>query len=264
MLCSRNAQAVHARSSTATPTVSVIIPTLNEAKNLPWLFSRMPAVDEVILVDGRSTDDTVAWPRLARTSASSRSTGVGKGAALAAGFAPHGRHHRHARCRRLDRSARRSRASSTHCCRGRLRQGIPLPDGRRHRRHDPAAPARQLRLLNAMVHVLFGDALHRPVLRLQRLLARVPRLDCDVDCDGFEIETMMNIRVPAQPPSSRCRASRSPGATGRATSSRFATAGGFSARSCASASLVRGRRTSRSPRTSPTPMRPRRSRTTSW
>jgi hypothetical protein len=43
------------------PTVSVIVPTLNEAKNLPLVLPYIPRdiVDEVILVDGRSTDNTV-------------------------------------------------------------------------------------------------------------------------------------------------------------------------------------------------------------
>jgi len=40
--------------------VSVVIPTLNEAQNLPNLLCRIPkVVDEVIIVDGHSTDDTV-------------------------------------------------------------------------------------------------------------------------------------------------------------------------------------------------------------
>ena len=43
------------------PTVSVIVPTLNEAPNLPYFFSRLPAdLHEVILVDGGSVDGTVA------------------------------------------------------------------------------------------------------------------------------------------------------------------------------------------------------------
>src|SRR4030067_1164600 len=40
--------------------VSVIIPALNEARNLPAVLTRIPAwVSEVVLVDGHSSDDTV-------------------------------------------------------------------------------------------------------------------------------------------------------------------------------------------------------------
>jgi len=40
--------------------VSVVIPTLNEAKNLPDVLYRLPnVVDEVIIVDGHSKDNTV-------------------------------------------------------------------------------------------------------------------------------------------------------------------------------------------------------------
>jgi hypothetical protein len=45
--------------------VSVVIPTLNEAQNLPHVLPRIPTwVSEVVIVDGRSTDDTV---RIAKT-----------------------------------------------------------------------------------------------------------------------------------------------------------------------------------------------------
>jgi glycosyltransferase involved in cell wall biosynthesis len=44
-----------------TSTVTVIIPALNEAENLPHILPRIPRwVHEVILVDGNSTDNTVA------------------------------------------------------------------------------------------------------------------------------------------------------------------------------------------------------------
>jgi glycosyltransferase involved in cell wall biosynthesis len=70
-------------------TVSVVIPTLNEEKNIAWVLERLPAfVDEVILVDGRSTDRTVATALQVRSDIrivlESR---PGKGAALRAGFA---------------------------------------------------------------------------------------------------------------------------------------------------------------------------------
>nr|WP_255354319.1 MULTISPECIES: glycosyltransferase family 2 protein [Frankia] len=70
------------------PRVSVIIPAMNEAKNLPWLARRMPAgLHEIVLVDGRSVDDTVAvarslWPGLRVLTQTRR----GKGNALACGF----------------------------------------------------------------------------------------------------------------------------------------------------------------------------------
>ena len=41
------------------PTVSIVIPTKNEARNLPYVLSRLPDDYEVIVVDGDSTDDTV-------------------------------------------------------------------------------------------------------------------------------------------------------------------------------------------------------------
>ena len=44
----------------AAPRVSIVIPTYNEAKNLPHVFGLIPEdVHEVIVVDGRSVDDTV-------------------------------------------------------------------------------------------------------------------------------------------------------------------------------------------------------------
>jgi glycosyltransferase involved in cell wall biosynthesis len=69
--------------------VSVIIPTLNEAENLPFVLPRIPAgVHEVILVDGHSTDDTVAVAkRIMPSIRVIQQEGRGKGAALRAGFA---------------------------------------------------------------------------------------------------------------------------------------------------------------------------------
>jgi glycosyltransferase involved in cell wall biosynthesis len=69
--------------------VSVVIPALNEAANLPHVLPRIPAdVDEIILVDGNSTDDTVAVARALRPDVRVvAQTGRGKGAALRTGFA---------------------------------------------------------------------------------------------------------------------------------------------------------------------------------
>jgi len=71
------------------PTVGVVIPAMNEAKNLPWLAERMPdGINEIALVDGRSSDTTVEvarqlWPEVRVLSQHRR----GKGNALARGFA---------------------------------------------------------------------------------------------------------------------------------------------------------------------------------
>jgi glycosyltransferase involved in cell wall biosynthesis len=70
------------------PRVSVVIPALNEARNLPHVFARLPAdVHEVIIVDGHSVDDTVAVARRLRPDVRIvTQTRRGKGNALACGF----------------------------------------------------------------------------------------------------------------------------------------------------------------------------------
>ncbi|GAA2499304.1 glycosyltransferase family 2 protein [Winogradskya humida] len=68
--------------------MTVVIPALNEEHNLPLVLENLPAVDEVIVVDGRSDDDTVAVAREVRPDVIVvRQTRSGKGNALACGFA---------------------------------------------------------------------------------------------------------------------------------------------------------------------------------
>ena len=71
------------------PSVSVVIPALNEARNIPHVFAQIPAdVYEVVLVDGFSVDDTVAIARELRPDVRVvAQTRQGKGNALACGFA---------------------------------------------------------------------------------------------------------------------------------------------------------------------------------
>jgi glycosyltransferase involved in cell wall biosynthesis len=66
----------------------VVVPTLNEARNLPYVFSRLPAdVHEVIVVDGHSVDDTIAVARRLRPDVRVvQQSRRGKGNALACGF----------------------------------------------------------------------------------------------------------------------------------------------------------------------------------
>jgi glycosyltransferase involved in cell wall biosynthesis len=70
------------------PRVTVVIPAMNEAKNLPHVAARMPTdIDEIVFVDGNSVDDTVSvarrlWPNGKHLVQTRR----GKGNALACGF----------------------------------------------------------------------------------------------------------------------------------------------------------------------------------
>ena len=70
------------------PSVSIVVPTLNEEKNLPHVLPQIPSwVKEIILVDGLSTDKTVAvakeiCPKIKVV----YQTGKGKGDALQKGF----------------------------------------------------------------------------------------------------------------------------------------------------------------------------------
>jgi glycosyltransferase involved in cell wall biosynthesis len=75
--------------STPWPKVSVVIPTLNEARNLPHVFSGLPAdLHEVIIVDGHSVDDTLETAQRLRPDVRVvMQTRRGKGNALACGFA---------------------------------------------------------------------------------------------------------------------------------------------------------------------------------
>jgi glycosyltransferase involved in cell wall biosynthesis len=72
----------------ARPRVSVVVPTYNEAKNLPHVFSRLPDdLHEVIVVDGRSVDGTIEVARALRPDVRIvRQNRKGKGNALACGF----------------------------------------------------------------------------------------------------------------------------------------------------------------------------------
>ena len=68
--------------------VSVVIPTLNEAENISWVLDRLPSfVEQVVVVDGRSTDKTIETVLSVRPDAEIvQETRPGKGVALRAGF----------------------------------------------------------------------------------------------------------------------------------------------------------------------------------
>ena len=72
-----------------TPRVSVVIPTYNEARNLEHLLPHLPCdLHEVIVVDGRSVDDTIQVARALRPDVKVvLQNRIGKGNAMACGFA---------------------------------------------------------------------------------------------------------------------------------------------------------------------------------
>lgn len=69
------------------PTVSIVIPARNDAKNLEVVLPQLPAVHEVILVDGDSVDGTVETAlRVLPGITIVRQTRTGRGNAFACGF----------------------------------------------------------------------------------------------------------------------------------------------------------------------------------
>lgn len=69
-------------------TITVVVPAMNEERNIAWVLERIPSyVDEVLLVDGHSTDETVRVARQVRPDVRVvPQRGCGKGAAMRTGF----------------------------------------------------------------------------------------------------------------------------------------------------------------------------------
>jgi glycosyltransferase involved in cell wall biosynthesis len=71
----------------SSPTISIIVPARNEARNLELILPTLPDVHEVILVDGNSTDDSIETALRVRPGIRVvTETRRGKGNALACGF----------------------------------------------------------------------------------------------------------------------------------------------------------------------------------
>ena len=179
-------------------TVSVVIPALNEARNLPHVFAALPAwVTEVLLVDGRSTDDTVSVARRLRPDVKIvTQAGRGKGDALLAGFA----------ASTGDIIVAMDADGSTD---GReivrfvaaLAAGADFVKGSRFASGGGSGDltrARRLgnKVLSALVNFLFDtrytDLCYGYNAFWSRHLGRLA-----LDCAGFEVETLMNIRAAA-------------------------------------------------------------------
>ncbi|MDO5628724.1 MAG: glycosyltransferase family 2 protein [Mobilicoccus sp.] len=69
------------------PTISVVVPALNEARNLEMILPQLDLTYEVVVVDGNSTDDTAdVVARLRPDATFITQTRTGKGNALVCGF----------------------------------------------------------------------------------------------------------------------------------------------------------------------------------
>ena len=176
--------------------VSVVIPTLNEAANISHVLQRLPDfVDEVVLVDGGSTDGTVEVARSVRPDICVvRQTGHGKGNAIACGFEA---------CTgdlvvMLDADGSTDAAEIPRFVEA-LRQGADMAKGSRF---TPGGGSQDItalrsvgnRVLCGLVNALFGT--HYSDLCYGFNAFRRTSLGClAIDCDGFEVETLINIRV---------------------------------------------------------------------
>ena len=178
------------------PTVSVVIPARNEAANLPHVFNSLPAwIDEIILVDGHSTDDTVAVTRELRPEAKViAQSGRGKGDALLAGFAIASGDIIVA----IDADGSTDGVEIVYFV-GALVAGADFAKGSRFSgtgHSDDITGLRRCgnRLLNMLVNRLFGTQFTDLCYGFNAFWAR--HLDAlDIDCAGFEVETQMNIRA---------------------------------------------------------------------
>ena len=94
--------------STPVPTVSLVIPVRNEARNIAWVLEQIADdVDEIILVDGDSTDATLITARSYRPDIRVvPQEGIGKGSALRTGFLGRDRRHHRDDGRRWQHGAR--------------------------------------------------------------------------------------------------------------------------------------------------------------
>jgi len=176
--------------------VSVVIAALNEGKNLPYVFARLPAgLHEVIVVDGHSTDDTVSVARVLRRDVRIvAQTGRGKGNALAAGFAA---------CRgeivvTLDADGSTDAAEIPRFVAA-LCNGADFVKGSRFAQGGASSDITRTRSLgnrslNAIVNALYGTHYTDLCYGFNAFWARcLPYMR--VDCDGFEVETLINIRI---------------------------------------------------------------------
>lgn len=178
------------------PKVSVLIPTLNEAKNLPWLLPRIPDwVHEVIIVDGRSSDNTVRVARQLRPDVKIvMEPRRGKGAAVRAGFiAATGEV-----VVMLDADGSMAPEEIIFFL-GALMSGADFVKGSRFLQGAGTDDMSLFRMLGnwgltQVVRVLYGGSFSDLCYGYMAFWSREVPIFLS-DCDGFEIETLISIRA---------------------------------------------------------------------
>ncbi len=177
--------------------VSAVIPTLNEAANLPHVFERLPLEElfEVIIVDGHSVDDTVEVAcELLPSVRIVMQEGSGKGDALACGFA----------AARGDIIVMLDADGSTDPAEipaylDRLFEGFDFAKGSRFMPGGGSADITPLRklgnnFLSGIVNLLFRTKYTDLCYGYNAFWSEVLAV-IDVSCSGFEVETLINVRI---------------------------------------------------------------------
>jgi glycosyltransferase involved in cell wall biosynthesis len=178
------------------PTVSVVIPTLNEADNLKHVLPRIPNwVDEILIVDGHSTDGTVDVARRLRPEVRViEQSGRGKGLALREGFA-------HASSNitvMLDADGSMDPAEMGGFVEV-LLNGADMAKGSRFLRGGGTADMPWYRQFGntcfvVLVNCVFGSKYTDLCYGYAAFWShKIGHLR--LDCDGFEIETVLNVRA---------------------------------------------------------------------
>ena len=192
------------------PTVTVVIPAKNEARNLPHVFAGLPVdLHEVILVDGDSTDDTIKVAERLRPDISViGQTRKGKGNALACGFAAATGDF----IVMLDADGSTDPTEIPRFVNA-LKEGADFAKGSRFMPGAGSSDISRLRQmgnfwLNKVVNLLYGtrytdlcygfNAFRRDCLNVLELEAgQVAGVDETTMLwgDGFEVETLINVRI---------------------------------------------------------------------
>jgi glycosyltransferase involved in cell wall biosynthesis len=178
------------------PSVTVVIPARNEERNLEHVFATIPAwVDEIVLVDGHSADDTVATAQKLHPEVRIiHQQGRGKGDALQAGFAA-------AKGEIIVMMDADGSTDGSEIPRfvAALTTGADFAKGSRFTTgggSDDITFFRHLgnKVLSGFVNRFFGTRYTDLCYGYNAFWAKHLR-KLNLDCDGFEIETVMNVRA---------------------------------------------------------------------